>query len=103
MPDAPAPTTTIVAGSSLERPRLLGADHAAAELVPGIGFLTEPVARMTALAASISSPSLLVADAARCPSPVSAPSPSMKSMPFFLNRPQTPPVSVLMTFCAALP
>ena len=35
MPDAPAPTTASVVGSSLERPRLLGADHAAAEARAG--------------------------------------------------------------------
>src|SRR6476469_9103017 len=58
-PDAPAPTTTIVFGSA-------GSAHASSvpitrppNCVPGIGFFTEPVARMTAFATSISSPSKL--------------------------------------------
>ena len=32
------------------------------------------------------------------PGPASAPSPSITSIPFFLNSPATPPVSVLITF-----
>ena len=59
--------------------------------VPGIGLGTEPQARMIVLA-SISSPPTVT-----LPPPASAPSPSITSMPFFLNSPATPPVSVLMT------
>jgi hypothetical protein len=54
---------------------------------------TEPVASTIALRASISaSPTLTL------PPPVSEPEPSISSIPFFLNRPATPPVSVLITF-----
>ena len=60
--------------------------------VPGIGFLTEPVARMTPFATSISSP-----ETRALPWAVTAPTPEMTSIPFFLNSPDTPPVSVLMT------
>ena len=96
MPDAPAPTTASVAGSS-------SSAHASSvpmtrppKCVPGSGFVTEPVARMTPFA-SISVPSKLPPTLTLASS-VTEPWPSMTSMPFFLNRPATPPVSVLMTF-----
>ncbi len=60
--------------------------------VPGIGFFTEPVARMIVLAEIWLPPTVTE------PAPASAPSPSMYSIPFFLNRPATPPVRVLITF-----
>ncbi len=101
MPEAPAPTTASVAGSS-------GSAHASSvpmtrppKCVPGSGFFTEPVARMTNLAPySVPSklpPTLTLA------SSVTTPCPSMTSMPFFLNSPDTPPVSVLMTFLRRAP
>ena len=65
--------------------------------VPGSGLGTEPVARMTVLA-SISVPSKLP-PTFTLPSSVTEPWPSMYSILFFLKRPATPPVSVLMTFC----
>ena len=65
--------------------------------VPGIGFLTEPVAMITQRLATISEPSKLP-PTRTLPSSVTAPWPEITSMPFFLNRPATPPVSVLMTF-----
>ena len=54
---------------------------------------TEPVARITAFDASYS-----VSPTRTLPSPVRPPSPSITSILFFLNRPLTPPVSVLTTF-----
>ena len=80
-PDAPAPTTARVLGSS-------SSAHASSvpitrppNWVPGIGFLTDPVARMIVLA-SIRLPFTVTA-----PAPASAPSPSITSIPFFLNSP----------------
>ena len=70
----------------LERPRLLGADHAAAELAcRGSACGTEPVARMIVLRGLVSpsSPTRDVAVAGRA-----TPSPSMTSILFFLNRPR---------------
>jgi hypothetical protein len=70
---------------------------------PRIGLATEPVAMMT-LPASISVPSnwppILT-----LPSSVTEPWPSIRSILFFLNRPETPPVRVLMTLsrCLATP
>jgi hypothetical protein len=59
---------------------------------PGIGRLTEPVARMIVLA-EIVSPLTVTA-----PSPASEPSPSITSILFFFISAATPPVSVEMTF-----
>ena len=67
------------------------------KVVPGIGRFTEPVATMTPLPASTSCPSKLP-PTLTLPSAVREPWPSRTSMPFFLKRPATPPVSVLMTF-----
>jgi hypothetical protein len=61
--------------------------------VPGIGFGTEPVARMTHFSAVISSSPTLT-----LPSPASDPWPSMTSILFLRNRPETPPTSVETTF-----
>ena len=101
MPDAPAPTTTIVLGSSVQRPRLLGADHAAAELrardrlLDRAGGEDDALRRVDLVAVEVAEPTLTL------PSPVTAPWPSMTSISFFLNSPPTPPVSVLTTFGAA--
>ena len=54
---------------------------------------TEPVARITHFEASYS-----VSPTRTLPSPVRPPAPSITSILFFLNRPATPPVRVLMTF-----
>ncbi len=62
------------------------------KLVPGIGRFTDPVASTIAFASIVSPPTLTL------PSAVSDPSPSITSIAFFLNRPETPPVSVEMTF-----
>ena len=69
--------------------------------VPGSGFFTEPVARMTNFAA-ISVPSKLP-PTLTLPSSVTEPWPSMTSMPFFFMSPATPPVSVLTTFLRRAP
>ena len=62
-------------------------------VVPGIGRATEPVASTMHFDASSSrSPTLTPLP------PASVASPSTYSIAFFLNRPATPPVSVLMTF-----
>jgi hypothetical protein len=61
-PEAPAPTTAS-GGQLVERPRLLRADHAAADGGAGNGLGTDPVARMTAFSALISS----AVDLGRCP------------------------------------
>ena len=75
-PEAPAPTTAILPGSS-------GSAHASSvpitrppNCVPGIGFGTEPVARITHLVASISVPSKLP-PTLTLPSAVTDPKPSM--------------------------
>ena len=60
--------------------------------VPGIGRLTDPVARMIVLAAIV-----WPFDGDRAAAREAA-SPSISSIPFFLNSPDTPPVSVLITF-----
>ena len=69
--------------------------------VPGSGFFTDPVARMTTLAA-ISLPSKLP-PTLTLPSSVTDPCPSTTSMPFLRMSPATPPVSVLMTFLRRSP
>ena len=96
VPDAPAPTTAMEDGSSSSAQASSVPMTRPPKLVPGIGRGTEPVARITPLAASISSPSKFPPTLTLA-SEVTEPWPSMKSMPFFLNRPLTPPVSVLMT------
>ena len=60
--------------------------------VPGIGRLTDPVASTIVLAA-ICSPLTVIE-----PLPASDASPSIRSILFFLNRPETPPTSVEITF-----
>ena len=66
--------------------------------VPGSGRGTEPVASTMHFDASSSrSPTVTVLP------PASVPSPSTYSIWFFLKRPATPPVSVLMTFLPRAP
>ena len=82
------------AGQLLERPRLLRADHAAAELGAGdrqrdgAGGEHDALRRLE----------LLVADRDGLAAAQRAPRPRCTRSSFFLNRPATPPVSVLMTF-----
>ncbi len=64
--------------------------------VPGIGRLTDPVATMT-VDAAISVPSNWP-PTRTFPSSVTEACPSMTSMLFFLNSPDTPPVRVDTTF-----
>ena len=97
VPDAPAPTTASDPGSSSKPQASSVPMMRPPKRVPGIGLGTEPVARMTPLATSISSPSKFP-PTFTLPSEVTEPWPSMTSIPFFLNRPLTPPVSVLTTF-----
>ena len=93
----PRRRTASVCGSSLERPRLLGADHAAAELGAGDrASATEPVARIDRLRLV-----LRRRRRATFASRVTEPTPSITSTLFFFIRPATPPVSVLMTFGGA--
>ena len=91
MPDAPAPMTASVCGSS-------SSAHASSvpitrppKVVPGTGLGTEPVASTTVLASYSVSPTRTFASA------VSDPTPSITSMLFFFIRPPTPPVRVLIT------
>ena len=60
--------------------------------VPGIGRFTDPVASRIVLAA-IWSPLTVIE-----PLPASDASPSIRSILFFLNRPETPPTNVEITF-----
>ena len=76
----------------LQSPRLLGADHAATELGSGDGPLDRAGGQDDRRGRD-----LLPADGHR-PAPASAPSPSIRSILFFLNSPATPPVSVEITF-----
>ncbi len=101
MPDAPAPTTASESGSSVSAQASSVPMTRPPNCVPGSAFFTEPVARITVLAA-ISVPSKLP-PTLTLPSSVTDAWPSMTSMPFFLKRPETPPVSVLMTFLRRSP
>ena len=60
--------------------------------MPGTGLATDPVARTIALDASYTSSPTFT------PPLLNAPTPSITSILFFLNRPPTPPVNVLITF-----
>jgi hypothetical protein len=91
-PDAPAPTTAIVFGSSGNAQASSVPITRPPNAVPGIGFFTEPVASRIVFALICWGPTLTA------PLPASDPSPSISSIPFFLNSPDTPPVSVLITF-----
>ena len=91
-PEAPAPTTAIDFGSSVSAHASSVPITRPPNSVPGIGLLTEPVASTIVFAAIVCPPTVT------CPAPASAPSPSISSIEFFLNRPATPPVSVLTTF-----
>ena len=101
VPDAPAPTTASVAGSSVSAHASSVPMTRPPKWVPGSGFFTEPVARITNFA-PYSVPSKLP-PTLTLPSSVTTPWPSMTSMAFFLKRPLTPPVSVLMTFLRRAP
>ena len=76
----------------LERPRLLGADHAAAEARAGDG-LGDRAGREDHRLGLV----LACRRRGRCRRAVTEPTPSMTSILFFFIRPPTPPVSVLMT------
>ena len=90
-PEAPAPTTAIDDGSSWSAQASSVPITRPPNSAPGIARLTEPVASTTVLALTISEPMLTF------PSPASAASPSISSIPFFLNSPLTPPVNVETT------
>ena len=84
-------------GQLLQRPRLLGADHAPAEL--DAGDRPRDRARSRGSRCRRRRPARAVGARTRTsPSAVSAASPSITSMPFFLNSPETPEVSVSTTF-----
>ena len=91
-PDAPAPTTARLAGLSGRAQASSVPMTRPPNSVPGIDRATDPVASTIALAA------IWLPSAVTVPDPASAPSPSINSMPFFLNSPATPPVRVLITF-----
>ena len=95
VPEAPAPTTASVVGSASSAQASSVPMTRPPKRVPGSGRFTEPVARITVVAA-ISVPSKLL-PTLTLPSSVTTPWPSMTSMPFFLMSPATPPVSVLTT------
>ncbi len=97
MPEAPAPTTTRRLGSSLSAQASSVPMTRPPKRVPGIGFLIEPVATTMHFVTSTSSPSLL-APTRTVPAPMTVPWPSSRLILFFLKRPLTPPVRVLMTF-----
>ena len=95
MPDAPAPMIAMEPGSSPISQAPAVSITRPPNCVPGTGRATEPVASTTTLASSSrpskSPPTFTL------PSAVTAPWPLMTSMEFFLNRPATPPVRVLIT------
>ena len=91
-PEAPAPTTAIEFGSSSSAQASSVPITRPPNCAPGIGRFTEPVASRIVLAAIVWSPTVTR------PPPASDPEPSIRSILFFLNRPETPPVRVLTTF-----
>ena len=95
VPDAPAPITHSRDGCSSNSHIADVSRMRFPNFRSRIGFATEPHASTTR-SVSISVPSnwppILT-----LPSSVTEPKPSIRSMPFFLKRPATPPVSVLMT------
>ena len=96
-PDAPAPTTAILPGSSFSAQASSVPITRPPNCVPGSGLAIEPVARTTQVLASISLPSKLP-PTLTLPSSVTEPKPSIRSILFFLNSPPTPPTRVAMTF-----
>ncbi len=95
VPDAPAPITAMRFGSSRSAQVVSVPSTRPPNWRPRIGLGTEPAAMIT-LPASISVPSnwppILT-----LPSSVTDAWPSIRSILFFLNRPDTPPVSVFTT------
>ena len=91
VPDAPAPTTAIRAGSSGSAQAPSVPITRPSSSAPGIVRGTDPVARITVCAVSVSPPTIT------SPSAFSFASPSISSMPPFLNSPATPEVSVETT------
>ncbi len=96
-PDAPAPTTAMDCGSSSSAQASSVPMTRPPNCVPGIGFLTDPVASTIVLASIVFSPMRTARSPARDASP------SMTSIWFFLNSPDTPPVRVVITFLRLAP
>ena len=96
MPDAPAPITARLPGSSSSAHAVSVPSTRPPNFSPSTGLGTEPTA-ITTFSASISSPSFW-APIRTLASSVSAPWPSISSILFLSKRKLTPLVSVLTTF-----
>ncbi len=100
VPDAPAPITHRRPGCSFSSHMPAVSRMRLPNWRSRIGLATDPVASTTR-SAFISVPSNWP-PIFTLPSSVTEPNPSIRSMPFFLNRPATPLVSVLITLSRCL-